>query len=162
MGQRTRPLLRVMEIDPGGESIYGWVYRYDVDAGARRPLGAASGPLERPEARRAWSLWATMLGPRDLDRQHHGIREAYGRFLLENFHRDPDVNVAEEARDGLRCLRATARGGGNGPVVLHLHGGGHLVGAPEASVRLASPLASARGGSPAVPPGRRAPARPFP
>src|SRR6266702_6553511 len=88
--QRNRTLASVMEVDPGAESIYGWVYRYDVDAEARRPPGAASVPLERPEAQRAWSLWATMLGPRDLDRQHHGIREAYDRFLLENFPPDPD------------------------------------------------------------------------
>ncbi|MFZ0376252.1 MAG: alpha/beta hydrolase fold domain-containing protein, partial [Solirubrobacteraceae bacterium] len=160
--QRNRTLLSVMEIDPGAESIYGWVYRYDVDAEARRPLGAASGPLERPEAQRAWSLWTTMLGPRDLDRQHHGIREAYDRFLLENFPPDPEVDIAEEARDGLRWLRATARGGENGPVVLHLHGGGYLVGSPGASVGLASRLASAVGGTCVVPGYRRAPEHPFP
>jgi salicylate hydroxylase len=160
--QRNRTLASVMEIDPGAESIYGWVYRYDVDAEARRSLGAASGPLERPEAQRAWSLWATMLGPRDLDRQHHGIREAYDRFLLENFPPDPEVEIAEEGRDGLRLLRATARGGQNGPVVLHLHGGGYLVGSPEASVGLASRLASAVGGTCVVPGYRRAPEHPFP
>ena len=160
--QRNRTLASVMEIDPGAESIYGWVYRYDVDAEARRPLGAASGPLERPEAQRAWSLWATMLGPRDLDRQHHGIREAYDRFLLENFPPDPEVDIAEEARGGLRWLRATARGGENGPVVLHLHGGGYLVGSPGASAGLASRLAGAVGGTCVVPGYRRAPEHPFP
>jgi salicylate hydroxylase len=138
------------------------VYRYDVDAEARRPLGAASGPLERPEAQRAWSLWATMLGPRDLDRQHHGIREAYDRFLLENFPPDPEVDIAEEQRGGLRWLRATARGGQDGPVVLHLHGGGYLVGSPEASAGLASRLAAAVGGTCVVPGYRRAPEHPFP
>src|SRR5206468_8738661 len=122
--QRNRTLLSVMEIDPDAESIYGWVYRYNVDAEARRPLGAAAATLVRPEAQRAWSMWATMLGPRDLDRQHHGIREAYDRFLLENFHPDSDVSISEEERDGLRCLRATARA--SGPIVLHLHGGGYL------------------------------------
>ena len=114
--QRNRTLRSVMEIDPDAESIYGWVYRHDVDAEARRPLGAASGPLQRPEAQRAWSLWATMLGPRDLDRQHHGIRVAYDRFLLENFRPRPDVNIAEEEHDGLPSLRATARESENGPV----------------------------------------------
>ena len=158
--QRNRTLLSVMEIDPDAESIYGWVYRYNVDAEARRPLGAAAATLVRPEAQRAWSMWATMLGPRDLDRQHHGIREAYDRFLLENFHPDPDVSIAEEERDGLRCLRATARE--SGPIVLHLHGGGYLVGSPGASVGLASRLASAVGGTCVVPGYRRAPEHPFP
>jgi salicylate hydroxylase len=158
--RRNRTLRSVMEIDPDAESIYGWVYRYDVDAEARRPLGAAAATLVRPEAQRAWSMWAAMLGPRDLDRQHHGIREAYDRFLLENFRPDPDVSIAEEDRDGLRCLRATAREGG--PVVLHLHGGGYLVGSPTASVGLASRLASAVGGTCVVPGYRRAPEHPFP
>jgi hypothetical protein len=45
----------------------------------------------------------------------------------------PAREAAEEQRDGLRWLRATARGGQDGPVVLHLHGGGYLVGSPEAS-----------------------------
>jgi salicylate hydroxylase len=160
--QRNRTLRSVMEIDPDAESIYGWVYRYDVETEARRPLGATSGPLQRPEARRAWSLWATLLGPRDLDRQHHGIREAYERFLLENFHPEPDVDIAEEARDGLSCVRATARAGENGPVVLHLHGGGYLVGSPRASVGLASRLARAVDGTCVVPGYRRAPEHPFP
>jgi salicylate hydroxylase len=160
--RRNRTLRSVMEIDPDAESIYGWVYRYDVDAEARRPLAAAPGPLQRPEAQRAWSLWATLLGPRDLDRQHHGIREAYDRFLLENFHPRPDVSIAEEERGGLSCMRATARGGETGPVVLHLHGGGYLVGSPQASVGLASRLASAVGGTCVVPGYRRAPEHPFP
>jgi salicylate hydroxylase len=158
--QRNRTLRSVMEIDPDAESIYGWVYRYDADAEARRPLGAASGPLQRPEAQRAWTQWATLLGPRDLDRRHHGIRDAYDRFLLENFHPQPDVTIAEEERDGLRSLSATARE--SGPVVLHLHGGGYLVGSPEASVGLASRLASAVGGTCVVPGYRRAPEHPFP
>jgi salicylate hydroxylase len=159
--QRNRTLRSVAEIDPNADSIYGWVYRYDVDANASRPLGPDAGPLKRPEAQRAWSLWATMLGPRDLDRRHHGIRDAYDRFLLDNFHPHPDVKIAQEEHDGLGCVRATCDVE-TGPTVLHLHGGGYLVGSPRASVGLATRLASAVGGTCIVPGYRRAPEHPFP
>jgi salicylate hydroxylase len=160
--QRNRTLRSVAEIDPDAESIYGWVYRYDVDAEARTPLQPVSGPLQRPEARRAWSLWATLLGPRDLDRQHHGIREAYDRFLLRNFPPHPEVSIAEQEHDDVPGLRARARDDDNGPFVLHLHGGGYLVGSPRASVGLAGRLAIAVGGTCVVPGYRRAPEHPFP
>ena len=159
--QRNRTLRSVMEIDPDAESIYGWVYRHDVDAEARRLLGVASGPLQRPEAQRAWSLWATMLGPRPrppAPRDPRGLRPLSAREL-------PSPPGCEHRRGGARrppqpaCHRVKSE---NGPVVLHLHGGGYLVGSPHASVGLASRLASAVAGTCVVPGYRRAPEHPFP
>jgi salicylate hydroxylase len=160
--QRNRTLASVMEIDPNAETIYGWVYRHDVDAAATEPLRDPSMAMVRPESQRAWSMWATLLGPRDLDRQQHGIREAYDRFLLASLPADPDATIAESEVDGLAVLRATTRDGEEGPVVLHLHGGGYVVGSPRSSAGLASRLALAVGGTCVVPGYRRAPEHPFP
>ena len=87
--QRNRALASMMDVDPNGETLYGWLYSYDVDAEAAKPLSDPASTLKRPEAQRAWRLWDTMLQPRDLDRQHHGIRVAYDRFLVSNFARIP-------------------------------------------------------------------------
>ena len=160
--QRNRTLASLMDVDPEADTIYGWVYRHDVAAQATRPLLDPAATLERPEARRAWRLWATMLQPRDLDHQHHGIRDAYDRFLLANFPAAPGVTVDEGDRDGRPHLVATATAGNEAPVVLHFHGGGYLVGSPRSSVGLASRLARAVDGTCIVPGYRRAPEHPFP
>lgn len=158
--QRNRTLSSVMEIDPHAETVYGWLFRYDVDTQATRPLTDPATVLKRPEAQRAWRMWATMLQPRDLDRQHHGIREAYDRFLLENFAPDPAAAIERGRADGVPYLKAVCPG--EGPVLLHLHGGGYLIGSAEGSVGLVSRLAAAVGGTCVVPGYRKAPEHPYP
>jgi salicylate hydroxylase len=160
--QRNRTLGSLMDVDPEADTIYGWVYRHDVKAQATRPLVDPATTLERPEARRAWRLWATMLEPRDLDRQHHGIRDAYDRFLERNSPVAPGVEIDESDRSGRPHLVATANTHSDAPIALHLHGGGYLVGSPRSSVGLASRLARALGGVCIVPGYRRAPEHPYP
>jgi salicylate hydroxylase len=162
IAQRNRVMSSFMDIDPNAETIYGWLYSYDVDASAAAPMAEPASSLKRPEARRAWSMWATMLQPRDLDRQHHGIREAYDRFLLSNFPPDGSATI-ENIDDGrLACVRATAAGGRDGITMLHLHGGGYVLGSAGASAGLASRLATAVGGKVIVPDYRLAPEHPYP
>lgn len=158
--QRNRTLASMMEIDPYAETVYGWLFRYDVDTEATRPLTDPATVVKRPEAQRAWRMWATMLQPRDLDRQHHGIREAYDRFQLENFAPDPSAAIERGSADGVPYLKAVCPG--EGPVLLHLHGGGYLIGSAEGSVGLASRLAAAVGGACVVPGYRKAPEHPYP
>lgn len=156
--QRNRALGSMMEIDPGAETLYGWLYSYDADAEAAKPQ---PDPLNREEAQRAWGLWATMLSPRDLDRGHHGVRDAYERFLLTNVAADPAVTV-HEIQDQPEYLQVTVDDITDGPTLLHLHGGGYVLGSAQASVGFASRLARAVGGSVIVPEYRRAPEDPYP
>lgn len=160
--QRNRALASMMEVDPNAETLYGWLYSYDVDAEAAQPLSDSVRTLKRPEAQRAWRLWDTMLQPGDLDRQHHGIRVAYDRFLLNNFAADPTVTVEQAAHGELNYLRAVATTGGTGLTVLHLHGGGYMYGSAASSIGLTSRLAAAVGGDVVVPDYRRAPEHPYP
>jgi salicylate hydroxylase len=160
--QRNRVLASTMEIDPWGETIWGWLFGYDVEAECARPLTDPADALRRPEARRVWRRWAGMLQPRDLDRQHLGIREAYDRFLLRNCPADPAARIEDSNLDGLGCLRVTYPDAHPGRVLLHLHGGGYVLGSPASSTGLACRLAKATRGSCIVPGYRRAPEHPFP
>jgi salicylate hydroxylase len=160
--QRNRAFASYMDIDPEAQTIYGWLHTYDVDAEAARPLSDPSSVLKRPEAQRAWSLWATMLTPRDLNRRHHGIREAYDRFLLNNFRSTPAATIADICDVNLNYLRVSAAGDGNVIRVLHLHGGGYVLGSAASSVGLASRLADAVAGTVIIPDYRCAPEHPFP
>ncbi|MEV5848704.1 alpha/beta hydrolase fold domain-containing protein [Streptomyces sp. NPDC051985] len=160
--QRNRTLASLSELDPDAKTLYGWVFSYDVEAEAAKPLRDPSAVLRREEARRAWTMWATLLRPKDLDRQHHGIREAYDRFLLHNFPPDPTVSIEDSPVDGRTHLRVTAPDGAGGPTLLHFHGGGYLLGSAAGSVGLASRLARETGGSVVVPDYRLAPEHPYP
>ena len=163
IAQRNRVLGSTMEIDPPSETVWGWLFRYDVDRDATRAAPDPASVMKRPESRKAWRMWATMLTPRDLDHQNHGIREAYDRFLLENFHPLPATTITESHADGVPCLQASSEpASSDGPVVLHLHGGGYLIGSAAASVGLASRLACAVGGSCIAVGYRKAPEHPFP
>ena len=160
--QRNRTLASYMDVDPKAETIYGWLYTYDVDAEATQPLTDPATTLKRSEAQRAWLLWASMLQPRDLDRQHHGIRDAYDRFLLNNFPADPAATIERINDVSPTYLQATAAGGHYGVTVLHLHGGGYVLGSATGSVGLASRLAVAVDGKVVVPDYRLAPEHPYP
>jgi salicylate hydroxylase len=162
IAERNRTLASTMEIDPHAETVFGWLFRHNADIEAARPLTVPATMLKRPEAQRAWRMWATMLQPRDLDRQHHGIREAYDRFLLENFPAEPTVRIERGEAGAVPYVRVSAPGGDDGPVLLHLHGGGYVIGSAEASVGLASRLAGSVGGTCMVPGYREAPEHPYP
>lgn len=152
------------QLDPLGETPWGWLYGYDPVAALEQPLealaaAAAEVPntLERPEARRAFELWRGALGPEDHAGGWVGQRAGYERFLLGVAPPPRDVAVAEKVLDGVPVLRV---GDGDGPVVLHLHGGGYVM--ARASVELAARLAAAVGGSAVVPDYRLAPDHAYP
>ncbi len=162
IAQRNRVLGSTMEIDPPAETVWGWLFRYDVDRDTTRPISDPSEVMQRPESRKAWQMWATMLQPRDLDNQHHGIRAAYDRFLLRNFPALPETQIVEGNADGVPHVKVSHPGTDEGPVVLHLHGGGYMIGSAEASIGLTARLAAAVTGSCLAVGYRKAPEHPFP
>jgi salicylate hydroxylase len=163
IAERNRMLASTMELDPLSDTVWGWLWRYDAEEEAARPLTDPATGLKRPEAQRAWRMWKTMLQPRDLDHQQHGIRRAYDRFLLENFPADPAVRIETIEADGVPCVRLAPPGGASdGPVLFHLHGGGYLIGSAQASVGLCSRLARAVGARCIAVGYRKAPEHPFP
>ncbi len=160
--ERNRVMASMMELDPRSDTIWGWLWRYDPAAAAAQPVSDPALAMKRPELQRAWRMWRTMLQPRDLDDQHHGVRRAYDRFLLENFPADPSVTIERIDAGGVPCLRLGRPGVSDGPVLLHLHGGGYMIGSAEASVGLCSRLARAVDGSCVAVGYRRAPEHPYP
>jgi salicylate hydroxylase len=162
IAQRNRVMSSLMDIDPNAETVYGWLYTYDVDAEAAKPLVDPASAVRRPEAKRAWTLWATMLEPRDLDRQHHGIREAYDRFLHSNFSPDAFVAIERIGNGAPPYVKVTATDNASGVTILHLHGGGYVLGSAAGSAGFAGRLATAVGGQVIVPDYRLAPEYPYP
>lgn len=160
--ERNRVLGSTMEIDPLSDTVWGWLASYDVEAAAARSITDPALVTKRPESQRAWRLWKNMIKPRDLDRQQHGLREAYDRFLLDNFPADPAATIDHVEYGGVAAVRISYAGSSEGPVLLHMHGGGYLIGSAEASVGLGSRLASAASGSCVAVEFRRAPEDPFP
>lgn len=162
IAERNRVLDSTMEIDPLSDTVWGWLSSYDVEAAATRPITDPALVMKRPESQRAWRLWKYMIKPRDLDRQQHGLRDAYDRFLLDEFPADPAASIDEIDRGGVSAVRIGHAGNSGGPVLLHLHGGGYLIGSAKASVGLGSRLAAAVSGTCIAVEYRRAPECPFP
>lgn len=162
MARRNRQLRSTMEIDPPAETIWGWIFRYDAFAASRQPPVAPESCMQRPESRRAFRMWANMLTPADLDRGHHGTRDAYDRFLRENFPAPDDARLEHGDAGGVPCLRVRAAGSAASPVLLHLHGGGYVTGSAAASAGFAARLSAACGGVCVAVDYRRAPEHPYP
>src|SRR5204862_2107434 len=90
-------------------------------------------------------------------------RAGYDRFLRLVCPPPEDVEVEALACDGVAALRVVpAAGRVDGPAVLHVHGGGFVLGSAQASVALASRVAAAIAGWALVPDYRLAPENPFP
>ncbi|MQA16031.1 MAG: alpha/beta hydrolase fold domain-containing protein [Pseudonocardiaceae bacterium] len=154
---RNGQLRTMMDVDPAGETIWSWIYSYDplehADAAADDPAAV----MQRTESRRAWRLWANMIGPEDREKGTPGIRDAYDRMLLDNFPATEGTVIEEVDADGVACLLVSPPDTADGPVMVHLHGGGYLVGTAASSTGLASRLAAAIGGRCLVVDYRRAP-----
>lgn len=160
----------IARVDPLTESVWGWLYHHDPVAAAAAPLedvvGLSAARLgrvrTRDEAHRAHELWASMLAPADVARGVPGLRDAYER-LLARFPVPEGTSVEAVEVGGVPCRRVLAAGADpHGPLVLHLHGGGYVVGSAEGSVELAARLSAAAGGPVLVPDYRLAPEHPFP
>jgi salicylate hydroxylase len=120
-------------------------------------------PLRRPEARRAFGLWRAALTGEHRSAGWLRERQGYAEFVRGKLHpADGSVPTASVSCDGTHALQVGRQPRDNAPVVLHLHGGGYVMGSAELSAPLAGRLAEAVGGWSLVPDYRLAPEHPFP
>lgn len=160
---RFRGLAR---LDPVGETSFGWMAGHDVTAALERTVDEVSRPARqlvnphvRPEARRAFAFWQTALTVNDRSGGWIGERAGYERAFAALAENTARTDVKRIDADGVSGLLV---GRGDGPVVLHLHGGGFTLGSAASSAGLASRLSLGLGGPVFVPDYRLAPEHPFP
>jgi len=163
---RDGRLRGLQRLDPDGESTVGWLYEHDAPAAAKRPIEIAeerANPLRRPEARLAFELWRTALTLEDRSGLWRGERAGYERFLLEHCPPPSSLSVEPVSCSDFEALLVKPSGGDpDGPIVLHLHGGGFVLGSARASVELTGRLASQIGGHGLSVDYRLAPEHPYP
>ncbi len=160
---RNSRLRALQRLDPAGESTVAWQYGHDAVAQAQVPVSAVAPaiPLARPESKHAFELWRGALTLEDQAGLWPGQRAGYERFLLERAD-GADFDVQELVCDGVASLRVSPPGCSEVPVVLHLHGGGFVMGSARASVGLTGRLAEALGGWGLTVDYRLAPEHPYP
>jgi salicylate hydroxylase len=157
-------------LSPIGPPMQEWLLAHDPVAAAdqspeefARNLVTPGNPMRRPEARRAFDLWRAALTGEHRAAGWLGEREGYAEFVRGKLHPDTvgDLAVGVDC-DGTAALRVGTPARAGAPVVLHLHGGGYVMGSAELAVPLAGRLAAAGGGWALVPDYRLAPEHPFP
>jgi salicylate hydroxylase len=151
-----------------------WLLAHDPVAAARqsatefaRSQAAAANPLLRPEARRAFDLWRGALTVEHRAGGWLGERQGYAAFIRDRLQPAPGrAPAAAIDCDGIPAWSAGRPPGDaaglRAPVILHLHGGGYVLGSAELAAPLAGQLARAAGGWALVPEYRLAPEHPFP
>jgi salicylate hydroxylase len=163
-------------LSPAGPPMQEWLLAHDPVAAAQQSaaefeqnLVVPGNPLRRPQARRAFDLWRTALTVEHRATGWLGERQGYAEFVRGRLR--PAAGSAPTASvdcDGTRALqvgrppRDSSPSDSRAPVVLHLHGGGYVMGSAELSAPLAGRLAEAAGGWSLVPDYRLAPEHPFP
>ncbi len=162
--------LRGLErLSPIGQPMQEWLLAHDPVAAARqsaqefqRNLVATANPMSRPEARRAFDLWRGALTVEHRANGWLGERQGYAEFMRGRLVPGEGAQAAAVDCDGTPALRAGHPSRDDAPVVLHLHGGGYVMGSAALSAPLAGRLAEAAGGWALVPDYRLAPEHPFP
>jgi salicylate hydroxylase len=163
--------LRGLErLSPAGPPMQEWLLAHDpVDAARQSPaefeqnLVVPGNPMRRPESRRAFDLWRTALTAEHRAAGWLGERQGYAEFVRGKLHPASErAPAASVSCDGTPALRVGQPARDTAPVVLHLHGGGYVLGSAELSAPLAGRLAEAVGGWSLVPDYRLAPEHPFP
>jgi salicylate hydroxylase len=163
MRARNGRVQGLARLDPAGETGTGWLYEYDAATALDTPPPAASArPFRRPEAERAAGLWRSALTLEHRARLWRGEREGYEEFLLRVCPPPASLAVEEVSCDGVPGLLVAQPGAVDGPAVLHLHGGGYVVGSARGSVELAARLAASLGGPALTIDYRLAPEHPYP
>ena len=117
-------------------------------------------PMRRPEAQRAYSLWQSALSLEDRSRCWLGERAGYEEVLRRECPAPASLRSELVYCDGVRAFRTGHFN--SAPIVLHVHGGGYVMGSADTSLELAARLASAVGGWTLTPDYRLAPEEPFP
>jgi salicylate hydroxylase len=157
-------------LSPIGPPMQEWLLAHDPVAAAdqspaefARNLATPGNPMRRPEARRAFDLWRAALTGEHRAAGWLGEREGYAEFVRGKLHPDPvgDPAVGVDC-DGTAALRVGTPARADAPAVLHLHGGGYVMGSAKLAAPLAGRLAAAAGGWALVPDYRLAPEHPFP
>jgi salicylate hydroxylase len=159
-------------IDPLAETSWKFAWGYNVLESVEKAPGEVMGltglregkHMTRPESQRAFELWKGCFTPADVAGGHDGMRLAYDRFLTSEFPPPEDAQVEEVETGGVPALRVTPAGGAaeSGPVVLHFHGGGYMIGSARGSLEYAHRLAATVGGSCVTVDYRLAPEHPYP
>ena len=169
--QARNGYLRGLErLSPGGPPMQEWLLAHDPVAAARQSptefqqhLVVPGNPLRRPESRRAFDLWRAALTGEHRAAGWLGERHGYAEFVRGALHpASGGAAAAEVSCGGTRALRVGRPPRDDAPVVLHLHGGGYVMGSAELAAPLAGRLAEAAGGWSLVPDYRLAPEHPFP
>jgi salicylate hydroxylase len=160
----------MVKIDPLNETVWGWLYAYDASLAAQQPVDRVIGltpafegkRMHRPEAQRAFDLWRAAFTPEDVAQGIPGLRKAYERFLREAVPvPDTPTRPATELAGVRACWAQPGRHDPTG-VLLHIHGGGYVLGSATTSVELASRLAHASNSRALIVDYRLAPEAPFP
>jgi salicylate hydroxylase len=163
-------------LSPVGPPMQEWLLAHDPVAAAlqspaefEQRLAVPGNPMRRPESRQAFDLWRGALTGEHRAAGWLGERQGYAAFVRGKLHPADGHELASAVDcDGTPALRvgrplqAPARSDSRAPVVLHLHGGGYVMGAAELAAPLAARLAEAAGGWALVPDYRLAPEHPFP
>lgn len=144
----------MMRIDPMAETTWAFVMDYDVTKTVLQPAGQVVGlsgtregtAMQRPESQRAFDIWRSTFTQEDISRGYDGLREGYARMLDANFPAPDGVPVEPIELGRLDAIRV-GDAAADGPVVLHFHGGGYVIGSAATTVEYAARLAAAVGGS---------------
>ena len=101
---RDGRLRGLQQLDPDGESTFGWLYGHDAIAAADAPVALRrQAPRERAQARRAYELWRGALSVEDRSRLWVGEREGYERFIARAAPRRRTSSSSGYTPDPWRC-----------------------------------------------------------
>ncbi len=157
-------------LSPIGPPMQEWLLAHDPVAAAlsspaefERNLVVPGNPMRRPESRRAFDLWRAALTGEHRAAGWLGERQGYAEFVRGTLHRaDGSATATAVSCDGTPALQVRRPSRDSAPVVLHLHGGGYVMGSAELSAPLAGRLAEVADGWSLIPDYRLAPEHPFP
>lgn len=160
----------ITRLDPLTESTWAWLYDHNPIEALDRPAGEASGlstareelRMARPLAQRAADSWRNAFTPEEHARGWTGLRAGYERYLgsLEGASR------AHSSQEGTTTVPPGLLTCGpdlsQGPVALHIHGGGYMFGSAKSSLGLARRIGESIGGNVLAADYRLAPEHPYP
>jgi salicylate hydroxylase len=157
-------------LSPAGPPMQEWLLGHDPVAAAgqstaqfERNLVVPGNPMGREESQHAYDLWRGALTGEQRAAGWLGERRGYAEFLQRTLPRAAgDGPAATLSCDGTPALRVGRPRPDGAPAILHLHGGGYVMGSAELAAPLAGRLAEAVGGWSLVPDYRLAPEHPFP